>query len=282
MRRATSHFALLLSVLVLAAGCGRGCGRGRPAPGPHSHRAAVPEHFVDLARDGRLAIRSRDGPIRVRAGDVAQARVSGEVEGRSRWADEAKGLSQARLVRVGTDPDGRTLVEARSPRGRAIGATVHLEVTVPQGVDLLVETLGRGDIDVEGITGPLTARAVEGAIRLRAVSGAVTASTRRLGAVEVSGAVAEMHVDAAGAARVETTAPRLARDSGVIARRGDAEVRVPADFAAVVSLAAPRGATSDDFSLPRADGGVAGARLGAGGARLTISSRRGNAALRRR
>jgi hypothetical protein len=88
-------------------------------------------------------------------------------------------------------------------------------------------------------------------------------------------------VDAAGAARVETTAPRLARDSEVTARRGNAVVLVPAAFAAVVYLAAPRGATSDDFSLPRADGGVAGATVGVGGARLTVTSRWADAALRR-
>jgi hypothetical protein len=280
--RRAARLPLLAAFAVVAAGAsGCSCGRRRPAPGPRSHRAAVPESFVDVGRDGRLAIRNLDGPIRVRAGDGTQARVSGAIEGRSLWQEEAKALARAPVIRVGTDPDGRVLVEARPPRGRAIGATVHLEVTVPRGTDLVIETLGRGDLEVDGTTAPLTARAFEGAVRLRAVSGAVTAATRRQGPVEVSGAAAEVHVDAAGAARVETSAPRLARDSQVTARRGSAVVVVPPGFAAVVHLVAPRGATSDDFSLPRADGGVTGAPLGAGGARLTVTSRWGDAALRR-
>jgi hypothetical protein len=275
---------LLSALLVVGAAGGAGCSCGRrrePPAGPRSHRAPLAATTFELARDGRLALRNLDGPIRVRGGDGAQVRVSGEIEGRSVFPEEARAIARARVIRRGTDADGRAFVEARPPRGRAIGGTVFLEVTVPRGVDLVVEASGRGDVEVEGVVGPLTARALEGAVRLRGVAGAVTAATRRMGPVEVSGAPVEVHVEAAGAARVETTAPRLARDSEVTARRGNAVVVAPVGFAAVVDLIAPRGNTSDDFSLPRADGGVTGATLGGGGARLRVTSRWGDAALRR-
>jgi hypothetical protein len=284
VRRATPLLAAVIALL-LVAGCGRGCGRGRARPQPAgagSSRQPIPERFVDLPTDGRLAIRNHEGPIRVHGGDVAQIRIGGEIEGRSPYAGEAQTLARARAVRLATDAEGRVLVEARPPRGKAIGATASLDVTVPRGATLVIEALGRGDVEVDGVTGPLSVAAAQGSVTLTGVAGAVKVVTRRGGSVSVTGATGELEIDAAGSARVDTTAPRLTRDGEVLARRGDAVVRVPAGFAAVVELAAPRGAVSDDFSLARGDGGVTAAALGGGGPRLRLTASRGNVELRRR
>ncbi|HEY3358447.1 MAG TPA: hypothetical protein VGQ83_34690 [Polyangia bacterium] len=272
---------ILVAGAVLAAGCGRGCGRRSPAA--HSDKVPLPPRTLAVGAAPKVQILNQGGSVRVTAGPAGTVRVSGTGVGRGPFREEAAALARGIPVHLTTAADGTVAIEARPNRGKALGASADLEIQVPADARLSIQTRAMGVVEVRGITGGVQVECLEGDVTLRDVAGAVTVTTRKAGAVEAAGAITALTVQAAGAARITTTAGRLTEESSVRVRRGDAVVIVPAAFSGTVDLAATGGAVKDDFELPRApSGAVVDGRLGGGGPRLSIQAKRGDAELRRR
>jgi Putative adhesin len=232
--RCIRHVLLALAVLC---GCGRSAGGAPPKAPASASPAAAPGsspqgmHWSGKLAPGRvLDIREVSGKIHVTAasGDVGQVDAT------------ATGNAGAHIpLRIEEDERGVTIrYEDHDGRGGGCDCDDHdnhppvaidIVAKAPPGVRVVVRTV-EGDIDVDGVTGPVEARAVDGAVDLRSVT------TGRASTVN-------------GAIRASFTGAGPTDDSELATVNGTVDVTLAASASAEVAARSVNGTVSVDFPV---------------------------------
>lgn len=249
----------------------------------HERRAADP--------DGEVEIESLAGSIRVIGWDRAEVEVTGTL-GR-----------EAERLEIDADGDSTSIeVILRTGKHRNVEGT-HLEVRVPRGSSLSVETIS-ASIAVEGL---------EDEVELETISGTLTihGALREVALETISGSI-EVH-DSPRRAEIETVSGRITLEDGSQLEDGEfhsvsgsihatadfvaggrfdfetvsgtIELRIPSRASVEVDVETFSGAIQSDFGKPTGGGGfMPGKELsfstGSGGARISIRSFSGKIRIR--
>ncbi|WP_323675421.1 DUF4097 family beta strand repeat-containing protein [Halorubellus sp. PRR65] len=158
--------------------------------------------------------------------------------------------------------------------------SLDLDVTVPSSLAVAETETQVGDVDVEGVTGDVSASTSTGDVTVRSVAGAVSAETS-------TGDVTVEDVDAFGGAETSTgdvtvEVPAIGGDTAVQANTGDVTAAIGADVDAELRASTSTGDVAvNDLSL--ADGSVdersASGTLGDGGPLLEFETSTGDVTL---
>jgi hypothetical protein len=266
--------------------------------------SAVADTTLEVRRGDRVVVQRVSGELRV----VAWNRDVMEIRGRDRAA-QAVTVSRS---------GNRLVVRTEDRKGR--GYEVDAVLRIPGGADLEIQgesvdvwiegTQGSvqvrnvsGDIRTERTTGTVSLFSVEGRISVSRAQGAVTAKSHGddirmvdvVGAVDAETGSGDLHL-----AGVETSALRAKTLDGdvffsgplapggtysVWVHQGDADLELPADVGAHVSVATFDGEFTSDFPVliqRYTGGGVFDFVLGDGSARLEVHVFDGEIGFRRR
>jgi hypothetical protein len=241
----------LLAVAAVAAAAAEARAQSAPTEDWRIERVDLAEKLADGAA---VEVENRFGDLRVRSGGTGELAVHGvsqRAAGEPALRVELAAAGRGWVVRV-VEPDATQPREGPARR-------VDLAVAVPADSPLTLRGAG-GLVEARGFRAPLSARTSTGEIRLRG-SGAIDARSER-GAIRVA-----FHPEAPGApSRLETTT-------------GAIEVELPAGAGAEARLET-RGSLTTDYSLTVERVGPlskrAGARIGAGGPEIRLTSLTGD------
>jgi DUF4097 and DUF4098 domain-containing protein YvlB len=257
---------LALAALALTAGV---------APRAQSSLPQVTEEFhqtYPLSADGRVSLSNINGGVRVSAWDRNEVRVDAV-----KRAYTPERLQEARIEVDASTSAVR--IETKYPEGnlnwrRSDGydqrdnpASVDYTLTVPRGASLEDVSLINGNLNVEGLSGPVHASSINGRVTASGLTGPTNLSV-------VNG-------------HLEVTLDRL-NESGTVslsAVNGPLAVIVPSDANATLRASTVQGTISNDFNLPVRKGEYVGrdleGRLGQGAARVHLSNVNGTISIRR-
>lgn len=255
----------LLLVFVLAVGLATAGGASRAQTRPE-----VTEEFhqsYPLAAGGRVALSNINGKVRVAAWDRHEVKVDAV-----KRASKAERLREAE-IRVRASGAG-VEIETEYPDNYWSDrdwdrddqpAAVDYTLTVPRGARLDEINLINGSLDIEGVGGAVRAASVNGGVTARNLVGAVKLSV-------ING-------------RLEASFDRLGETVSLSSVNGAVDVTIPSDANAHLRASTVHGRISNDFNLPVREGEYVGrdleGRLGAGGARLSLSNVNGAISIRR-
>lgn len=272
----------LLTALAGAAPAGARWGRGET----ETERF---EKTLQTDSDVRFEITNTNGSVRVRAWERSEVEI---VATKGAEGEDAR----RRLAEIEIDvreSAGRVVVETRLPRGRFDqgSAWVEYEIQVPRGAAVDARSTN-GDVDVEGVSGPVEARTTNGGIDLRDVAGAARASSTN-GNVHASGLGGALVAQTTnGGVQAEIEAGELSDDVSLETTNGSVELRLDGGVKASVFARTANGSISSDFPEARAEldrrrGDDDSRRrleidLNGGGPRIELRSSNGSVRLRRR
>ncbi len=244
---------------------------------------------VDLARpftpEGSVRIENVAGSVKVKGWDREELRVIGSL---------GEGVEDVAFSAGGR----RARIEVRLKKGsRARGGDAHLEVFVPRGASLHVETVS-ADINVDSLGGALEAETVSGAIRVAGASTSLSGESVSgpISLEDVSGEVkaesvsGSLTVSGKGILRAscETVSGSI-HFSGPLSREGKysfgsfsgtIELRLPSHTDANVAASTFSGRIVNELSEGRIEGEESSFTLGEGGAELRIETFSGDAWIR--
>jgi hypothetical protein len=212
-----------------------------------------------LAANGAFELENTNGSVRLRTWDEARVRIEAvKHAGSERALEELK-------VEITGEGD-RLSVKTRFPRPRFLGGAgrVDYRVSVPRGARVRVGNVN-GRVEVDGVSGELTAATVNGSVEVTDAGSAVVASAVN-GSVEVEMA----RVDPAGRSRLGTT-------------NGSVRLTLPRDASAEVEAHTVNGSVGCDFDLAdshKSRRKLEG-RIGGGGARFELGTVNGSARIDR-
>ncbi|MDQ3806035.1 MAG: DUF4097 domain-containing protein, partial [Acidobacteriota bacterium] len=254
---------LTLTLIVLAVALATAGGASRAQT-----RAEVTEEFhqtYPLAAGGRVALSNINGKVRVAAWDRNEVKVDAV-----KRAYKAERLREAQIrvdtagggVEIETDyPDYHWRDWNRDDQPAAVDFTL----TVPRGAALDEIKLVNGGLEIEGVGGAVRASSVNGRVTARNLAGPVHLSV-------VNG-------------RLDASFDRLGEAVSLSSVNGGIEVTIPSDASAHLRASTVHGSINNDFNLPVREGEYVGrdleGRLGAGGARLSLSNVNGAISIRR-
>lgn len=236
----------------------------------------------DVRVEGGLAdctLETSFGAVTVRGarGDVHATSGSGDVRGADLEGGRLELTSEFGAVALEDSAGTSILVKSgsgdlRVERARAPVIELHTTFGAVTGRglegDATVST-GSGDLDLAGLVGALQAKSDFGAISVEG----------KLAGLEVRSGSGDVRVRA-------LTGSRNALGWSVASSFGAVELRVPADFGCELEARTSFGSASSDFPLAREAGakekkGERAGSVGAGGARVELSSGNGDVALRK-
>ncbi|MDX6696596.1 MAG: hypothetical protein QOF02_4199 [Blastocatellia bacterium] len=221
--------------------------------------------------DGRISIRSWDKP------EVMLTAIKRAGNEQSLRGITVKAEQQGTGISVQTDYDKAA---SRLTDGvRYTNASVTLELLVPRNTNIIA-TSGDGRVEIEGVTGSVTAQTGDGRIEVRDGGGQLTAKTND-GRIEV--------VDFNGQVDVKTNDGRINLDgrfAQLTARTGSGSIMlsVPTDQDATLETDA-ESVTGDGITLEEEAGAgkkLRRFRIGRGGAVFHLNTGEGSVFLRRR
>lgn len=143
---------------------------GRPLEAQETDGAMV--RTVSLSASQRLAVSLHWGEVRVRGSDRADVRIEirPERSGRDGLASVGSLEDTSLLIEDGADEVRIHTPEPAAGSFRALDLTVY----VPRSVDLYMEMLRGGEIDVEGVDGTIEISSRNGSVRMRGIAGSAT------------------------------------------------------------------------------------------------------------
>jgi hypothetical protein len=233
---------LALAALALTAGV---------APRAQSSLPQVTEEFhqtYPLNADGRVSLSNINGGVRVSAWDRNEVRVDAV-----KRAYTPERLQEARIEVDASSSAVR--IETKYPEGnlswrrngeydqRDNPASVDYTLTVPRGASLEDFSLINGNLNVEGLSGPVHASSINGRVTASGLTGPTNLS------------VVNGHLD--------VTLDRL-NESGTVslsAVNGPLSVTIPSDANATLRASTVQGTISNDFNLPVRKGEYVGRDL---------------------
>jgi DUF4097 and DUF4098 domain-containing protein YvlB len=148
-----------------------------------------------VPKNAQITLRTLRGNIIVHAEDAAEIRVTSRKSTRGDNEAEARATADGLHVTV-TPTDSGFVVEPQGTSGNGRTVTVDMEVHVPKGATLRIQS-DRGEIQVAGITGSLDINGRQGDIEARQIGGDVTVESSR-GDIRVIGAGGNVRVTGRG------------------------------------------------------------------------------------
>ncbi|HEX8634955.1 MAG TPA: DUF4097 family beta strand repeat-containing protein [Pyrinomonadaceae bacterium] len=267
-RRILKRAALAVGALMLAS-----AGAFAQEEGASSGaRGALREEFhqsYPLSPRGRLTLKNISGTVRISAWDRAEVRVDAV-----KHAETRERLEEARIV-VDASADSVN-IETRYPErafraergnGRRNPASVDYTVSVPRGARLESIEVISGRLDIENMTGGVTASCISGRLTARNLAGEAKLSN-------ISGTL-------------EATFDRLDDASNVSLGNvsGHIVLTIPSDTNGTIKANTLSGQITNDLGLPIRRGEYVGrdlsGQLGRGGARLKLNSVSGQIRIQR-
>lgn len=278
-----------------------------------SARAEQPVNVTrSVAADATISIENIAGSLTIIGSDGTELRITGSM------GDDVEELE---ISGNADNLEIEVVVPEGNWRGRKRELTADLEVTVPRGVGLDIETVS-ASIDISGVNGAIDAESVSGAVTvaggssevdIESVSGAVSVSggSGSIVAESVSGNVkldgvggdieavtvsGDVRVDAGAVDRVECeSVSGNVRFKGrlgggtleVDSHSGNVEIQLPGDTAAEFELESFSGRIDNGFGPPakRTDRYVPGSsvdfRTGTGDGQVSVETFSGNIVLRK-
>ncbi|HZG52531.1 MAG TPA: DUF4097 family beta strand repeat-containing protein, partial [Pyrinomonadaceae bacterium] len=242
------------------------------AGGVSGARGALREEFQQsypLSPRGRVTLKNISGTVRISAWDRAEVRVEAV-----KHAETRERLEEARIV-VDASADSVN-IETRYPEeafrsergnGRRNPASVDYTVSVPRGARLESVEVISGRLDIENMTGGVTASCISGRLTARNLAGEAKLSN-------ISGAL-------------EATFDRLDDASNVSLGNvsGQIVLTIPSDTNGTIKASTLSGQITNDLGLPIRRGEYVGrdlsGQLGRGGARLKLNSVSGQIRIQR-
>ncbi|HWS85954.1 MAG TPA: DUF4097 family beta strand repeat-containing protein [Pyrinomonadaceae bacterium] len=240
----------------------------------NAQRPELTEEFhqsYPLAAGGRLSLSNINGAVKVQTWERAEVKVDAV-----KRAHTAERLREAQIkvdassnrVRIETEyPQSTLRWSDRDHERHENPASVDYTLTVPRGVNIDEINLINGDLDIEGVAGPVKASSINGRLTASGLSGPVNLSV-------ING-------------KLDATLDRLG-DSGsanLQSVNGPLVVTLPSDANARVRANTVHGGISNDFDLPVRVGEYVGrdleGRIGQGGANVRLSNVNGPIQIRR-
>ena len=163
--------------------------------GPAAAQTEV-EHTVTAAADGSVTIDNVSGSVVVTGWDRNEVQITGTL---------GRNVEELRVEAEGGNVD----IEVELPsRSRNSNTSAHLEVKIPRGAELEVETVS-AEITVDGADGDLTTESVSGSVEISGNPESVDVETVS-GNVEIDAEEAEVSVESvSGNVKVRGVARRL-------------------------------------------------------------------------
>lgn len=189
------------------------------------HRAEQHQHFAFTG--SRIVVDSRNGAIRVSAGQAGQVEVDTHLH-----------YSQLQTPHPTARVEGDQLILTDGPRGLTMYCDVGFDLRVPATVALQLNA-SNGAVSVSGVSGALQVRTSNGAVQAQDLRTTALDVTTSNGAVTVSFLTTPSHVGIRTSnGRVQVTVPR---GSGpykldVTTSNGSRTVAVPSDPAATSTI----------------------------------------------
>jgi DUF4097 and DUF4098 domain-containing protein YvlB len=237
-----------------------------------SSRPEVTEEFhqtYQLSAAGRVSLSNINGSVRISAWDRNEVKLDAV-----KRAGTQERLREAQ-IKVDSDPSS-IAIETEYPDYRWSDrdgerhenpASVEYTLTVPRSARIEEVSLINGDLDINGLAGPVHASSINGKLAARGLTGTANLSV-------ING-------------RLEATLDRL-NESGTVslsAVNGPLVVTLPSDSNATLHANTVHGPISNDFNLPVRVGEYVGrdleGRLGAGSARVRLSNVNGSIQIKR-
>lgn len=237
-----------------------------------SSRPELTEEFhqtYPLSATGRVSLSNINGSVRISAWDRSEVKVDAVkrayTQERLREAEINVSASSGAIEIETEYPDYHW--DSRDRERHENPASVEYTLTVPRNTRVEEISLVNGDLNVEGLSGPVHASSVNGKVTARGLAGSVNLSV-------VNG-------------RLEATLDSL-NGSGSVnlsAVNGPLVATIPSDANATVRADTVHGSISNDFNLPVRVGEYVGrelaGRLGQGGTRVSLNNVNGSIQLKR-
>jgi len=248
----TFSFALrlLLGVLLVSA-----CALAGSKPGYLTEEL---HQTYSVTPNSRVSLSNINGPVHISSWDRNEVRVDAV-----KYAHSQERLDEAKIeVKAGSDS---VSIRTRYPQhdttwnsyGHDNPASVEYTLTVPRGARLSDIELINGDLDIQGVSGEVTASCINGELKADGLTGRSHLST-------INGPL-------------NASFSQLASQSVEVSSvNGSVSLTLPSDVGAEVAASTVHGEISNDFGLKQArhqwvGGGLHGT-LGNGGAKITISN----------
>ncbi|HEX8709618.1 MAG TPA: DUF4097 family beta strand repeat-containing protein [Pyrinomonadaceae bacterium] len=222
-----------------------------------------------LGPDGRVSLENINGAVRVTAWERNEVRVDAVKKAyrRERLAEaQIKINADTNGIQIRTDYPDQTQTFTNGEGRYNNPAIVEYTLTVPRGARINSIELINGNLDLEGLTGPVKASSINGRVTARGLSGDTKLST-------ING-----NLDATFN-RLDSVGPiSLGSINGTVS------LTIPSDANAELKASTVHGGISNDFGLPVRHGEYVGrdlaGQLGQGGPRLRLSNVNGNITIR--
>lgn len=238
-----------------------------PARGS-DHSGQVTEEFhqtYPLSAGGRVELDNVNGDVHITGWDRNEVKVDAV-----KYAYSKERLEEAK-IKVDT---GSSFVSIRTEYpnhnltfnslGRNNPASVEYTLTVPRNIRLDEIKLVNGALEIEGVSGDVSASSVNGSIKTHGTQGRAEIST-------VNG-------------RLEVEFSRLSNSAELSSVNGSVMVTLPSDAKGEIEASTVSGRINNDFGLPINDHRWVGhdlrAELGVGGARIKLSNVNGRIEIR--
>lgn len=239
---------------------------------------------IDLQPDGKVQVSATAGSVRVTTWERPAVEMNLRIEDtnaaqveETRVVVEEDG-SHVKIRTDNADPDGPGLLDLIG-LGSAEGPTTNYTLRVPKTASLKISTKGAG-VEVAGLRGDVTVEGTSGPVQVRDIEGRVVAATFS-GPVRAEDVRGELIV-ATFSGNLQVRALSLPTKSHIGSFSGDAEVVLPADAAFDLRTEISWGGeVTSDFAMPdssaREDGTIP---VGGGGPQIVFESFSGNLTLR--
>ncbi|MBA2733100.1 MAG: DUF4097 family beta strand repeat protein [Acidobacteria bacterium] len=223
-----------------------------------------------LSAAGRVSLGNINGSVRVTAWDRNEVKVDAvKTAYRRDRLDEAKIVvrSDMNAIHIQTDYPQRTQTFTDGEGRYNNPATVEYTLTVPRNARISSIELINGDLDIDGITGDVTASSINGRVSGHELMGQVRLSTINGKCEAIFGRLNE------------TKSISLGSINGPVA------MMIPSNSNAEIKASTVHGGISNDFGLPVRRGDHVGrdlaGQIGQGGARIKLGNVNGNISVKR-
>jgi putative adhesin len=265
-----------------------------PAPAVAAELREVTEKVFPLKPGGELVIDSQNGRITVEAWNRPEARI--QITRTVRAGDAKRAAELMKELRADvTLGEGLIEVESRYPkRAESVGIwdvlgqrvsslNIHYYVQVPAQTRLHLET-SNGEIQIRGIAATVVGQTVNGDVDVTSTTGHVEVSTTN-GNIRLVGIQGGTEASTTNGG-IQAEIRRLDSDGEVdlSTTNGDLEAVLPANLKAKLEATTTNGSVSIGFPVEmigRASSKLVRARIGGGGAAVSLSTTNGNIVVKR-
>jgi DUF4097 and DUF4098 domain-containing protein YvlB len=151
---------------------------------------------VSVPANAQITVRTTRGNITLTGDDISEIRVTARKSVNAESQSDAQ--SRADRVHVTVTPSGNAyIIEPQGENGEGSSISTELEIHVPKGVSLNVNT-EHGAIQISGVSGNITTEGHSGEIEIRQSGGDVTVDSHPGDDVRVVGAAGNVRVSGRG------------------------------------------------------------------------------------